>query len=645
MARISSLAEEILYPLWDWRTDSWTLDADIDVGYHLSSCRRAVWEAGAREQTPAGTQERAVACAELATARYFLGDLPGARKDFETAHRLLQTRAANTEGNVGGNGVNTDAVVDSLRIGVGLVASLARGDSRTTLQTSTPEGALQALPRYDGPDDDLRFALTFYQAACLYRIGLIHLARKAVDAADDIDTNCPALRTALDNLRALLQLSNGDPKRARSLIKRIAEPAATTGLLPVVLRLNFGNAAAATETEDPVGARAAYSEVLEFTATDPRLAREHADAALNLTVINADDTDPSTTVTALYKLLEQLPPESELQSAHILRHLGEAYYREHEEDLADRAYTEASERYIDIGRIDAAADADRDAARQLETHGHREEALDRLVPAALIADIRRYALTGSDARKRWRESTSTAAMADAMRLANETGEHALLADLIVWVRTAGELDLLGDLPDETTRTGKPWWPSTANTVLRPGPWVVSSAPPALEKHIATACERYLRHWSDFHQGDAIVLQPTPEPKVPSSAMLNGDNVNIVNLTKNDATFAGKNNETVPVPQLGKPFLVPIDTLDKFIEYCGHLIPMSESSFDLEEGRRRLPERRDGVLYLVSQIAARMFPDRDDLVYPQPFDKVANRAPGISRLRGSTTTPVAGAGSL
>lgn len=625
MACFAALAEEILYPLWDWRTASWVLDLDIDSRY-LAECRRSTWESDA---SPADNgRRRAAASAELATARYFLGDLGGARAGFQAAQRHLGRPPADdhSAGNTHGDG----PLRDRLRIGAGLVASLARGASRTTLQSSTPEGILRALPVYHGDDAELTFVLAFCQAACLYRIGLVHLATRALRTARHIEVSSPALALALDNLEALLNLSNGNPDAARSLAQGVTDPAGDDGLASAVIHLNLGTAAARQGRLK--AAQHEYQTVLNNSRDDSRLLREHADAALNLAVTEAGTAFPDDTIAALYSVLDQLPADSEIQSAHILRHLGECYYQLGARRLASHAYAESSARYIGVSQLDAAARTDHAAGLELERRGHTAEALDRLVPAALVADIRRYALTGADARTLWRESAGTGAMADAMRLAGDAGQDALLADLIVWVRAAGELDLLGDRPAEGQTSGTPWWPSTANSVLKPGPWVVSSSPSALDTYIATACERYLAHWSDFHQGDAIVLQPTPQPRMPVGAASRTRSITLVNRTSQHVRFRSKDTSPIDLGQGSDAIKVePTESEPFYIEHAGRLVEVTKVSFDIGKKDAALPERREGTWYVVALPVAQMFPERDDFVYPFEVDFKANWAGGLGRI--------------
>lgn len=87
---------------------------------------------------------------------------------------------------------------------------------------------------------------------------------------------------------------------------------------------------------------------------------------------------------------------------------------------------------------------------------------------------------------------------------------------------------------------------------------------------------------------------------------------IINLTPHDVViFVG--DRKIIIPKSDLTLRVKSETTsDKFIRYGDDLIPISETKFS---GIDSVPEKKDGVFYIVSLLTCQACPDRDDFLIP------------------------------
>lgn len=126
-----------------------------------------------------------------------------------------------------------------------------------------------------------------------------------------------------------------------------------------------------------------------------------------------------------------------------------------------------------------------------------EEALELLVPAALVRDSVRHALPSSAERTTWWERQAAASVTEAMRVARRTGSAQLITDLVLTFRLPGpmQLESMEDRPSMWL-TALPSEP----LALDPGPTLKLAYGPQLRLPSGrVALERYLARTRDEYE--------------------------------------------------------------------------------------------------------------------------------------------------
>lgn len=87
---------------------------------------------------------------------------------------------------------------------------------------------------------------------------------------------------------------------------------------------------------------------------------------------------------------------------------------------------------------------------------------------------------------------------------------------------------------------------------------------------------------------------------------------IINKTPHDIVVFVRDKKII-IKSEGEPIRLKSTTVrDGFVSYGNDLIPLTKSDFSEVEN---MPDKREGVFYIVSSLVCQAYPDRDDLLIP------------------------------
>lgn len=631
MGLASALAEVLVFPLWNGR--EWTLGSP-GWEHTVPQLKRMLWETSVRGHTdldatqPIPSSHQVALLTELGARQYYADDLLSARASFKQAQHLLLATDCLDQANE----------ISHARVSAAQIAALLRMTVRAREQ-DTPMGELNNLPEYKALDCTEQYVLKLCRAAASYQRGLFDDCAVYLEEAEKLCPREYMMVIPLRVLQGIVKTANGDYRDAICAFRDAQNWLPKGSAALPAIQIGLGNAYLGLADEANKGLNSDNTQKyqtqarkkFDTVASSPLSgAREVASASLNRAILSAA-SDPTEGPNTIYEAIVGFPGGCELQIAHGYLQLGMCYEGSGEQALAEAAYSEASARYRGVNFTDFAVQADIAAAKLLERQERKQEALDRLLPAALVKTVRSHALTGVKTRQTWRDTHASATLADAIRLARDVEKHDLVAELIAWARLPGQTDLVDRGPIIAT----PRTPVNSDrSVLKPGPWVVSGRQLELESFIDAACERYGYRRTDFHTLGAITLQPIRSPVLPRQA---ATEVTLVNRTQRAITILAGTRKYEFLPAEHPIDIDPEKGVRRVVEHDGckiDIVDVDYYSLLTTDGATTdyFPPAREDTYFVVPQVIASLFASlRSDLLYPAEVNSTEKYAKYLGRI--------------
>lgn len=278
-----------------------------------------------------------------------------------------------------------------------------------------------------------------------------------------------------------------------------------------------------------------------------------------------------------------------------------------------------------------AARVDVVAGQRLAAQSQPDEALERLVPALLLAMSRRFDVPGASSRVAWLNIGVQPLYEQVLNLAIAAGRPQLAAELIAYHRGASVRDVASAAPTVPRSSRTPSASDLDASVSRPAPPTIIGGLCELQPHLDRAARRYGLDQSEICGPEGIALHGpagTPLPPAPIKRT-----VRLVNETNGVIVIAPPGQPSIrlePVNNPEMPFWMPNpkSTGTDVLDVGG--VRVNVTDVPPPKLGDKIPEPEEGVIYVVSQLSARALEGRRDIVYPVQVDR--DRAYGSALAR-------------